>query len=121
MLQPFRVSVLGGPPSHCHGCGLPWSSLTSRYTQMCGLAHSTLVTTPLRVTGLLMSNSAAKEWCADRGRASVSAMAAASTKCFVCICAGGLPMGDPYAHRCTPVPLPAQEVCELRNSRAAEP
>src|SRR6267142_349706 len=29
-LQPFRVSVFGGPPSHCQCCRLPCSSFTSR-------------------------------------------------------------------------------------------
>src|SRR5213593_3115997 len=65
--QPLRVSVLGGPPSHCQGCGPPLSSFTSRYTQMCGFAHSTFVTAPFSVMGLFASNSAAKEWCVDTG------------------------------------------------------
>ena len=59
--QPFRVRVLGAPPSHCHGCTLPWASFTSRYTQMCGFIHSSFVTAPVSVTGLFESNSAANE------------------------------------------------------------
>src|SRR5215510_1376029 len=34
---------------------------------MCGFAHSTLVTAPFSVTGLLASNSAANEWCVKTG------------------------------------------------------
>ena len=62
LLQPLRVSVLGAPPSHCHGCTLPCASFTSRYTQMCGFIHSSFVTAPVSVTGLFASNSAANEW-----------------------------------------------------------
>jgi hypothetical protein len=36
---------------------------------MWGLSHSTLATTPLTVTGRLLSYSAAKEWCAVAGTA----------------------------------------------------
>ena len=75
-VQPFRVSVLGGPPSHCHSCTVPSLLVTSMYTQMCGFAHSMLVTAPFSVTGLLASNSAAKEWWAEIGRTTASTNAA---------------------------------------------
>ncbi len=42
-------------------------SVTSMKTNTWGLFHSTLLTTPLRVTGFFSSNSAAQEWCAIKG------------------------------------------------------
>src|SRR4030095_13329618 len=47
----------------------PFSSLTSSEKWLCGLVHSTFVTTPFRVMGLLASNSAPKEWWACAGLA----------------------------------------------------
>src|SRR5689334_16683143 len=40
---------------------------------MCGLCHSTFVTTPFSVSGLLPSNSAAKEWWPSAARRSTNA------------------------------------------------
>src|SRR6516162_1571325 len=81
--QPLRVSVLGAPPSHCHGCTVPWSSFTSRYTQMCGFPHSIFVTAPVSVTGLFASNSAENEWCADNAGAAAIVTSATTTVCMV--------------------------------------
>src|SRR5271170_7036338 len=61
LLQPLRVNVLGGPPSHCQATTLPFWSFTSRYIQMCGLVHSSFVSVPWRVIGLSPLNSAANE------------------------------------------------------------
>src|SRR5206468_1866346 len=88
---------------------------------MCGFAHSTFVTTPLSVTGLLMSNSAAKEWCADRVRASTSTTAAQVTKRFVFIFAPDRQLAirtRTVVHRCC---CRRKRFAVLGNSRAAEP
>ena len=69
--HPCLVRAFGAPPSHCHGVSFPSGPRASRYTQMCGLRHSTFVTGPVRVTGLFPSNSAAKEWCARSGAATI--------------------------------------------------
>src|SRR6267154_2057707 len=51
---------------------------------MWGFCHSTLVTVPVNVTGLLASNSAAKEWCASTGTAARSRpKAATKTEIFL--------------------------------------
>src|SRR5437762_647627 len=51
---------------------------------MWGFCHSTLVTVPVNVTGLLASNSAAKEWCASTGTAARSRpRAATKTEIFL--------------------------------------
>ena len=60
-VHPWRVSALGAPPSHCHGVSVPSGPRASRYTQMCGFRHSTFVTGPLSVIGLLPSNWATNE------------------------------------------------------------
>ena len=47
---------------------------------MCGLVHSTFLMTPVIFTGLVSSNSAAKEWCAASGASAVTARHAASAR-----------------------------------------
>src|SRR5205814_9123518 len=80
---------------------------------MCGLAHSIFVTTPLRVTGLLMSNSAAKEWCAASGRASRSGRTAPINMRFMVIIGRNRQSGAPYGDHCPPAPRPAQPQNQL--------
>src|SRR3970040_2208786 len=43
-LHPCRVNELGALPSHCQADTVPSALRASRYTQMCGLRHSTFVT-----------------------------------------------------------------------------
>src|SRR5438445_6434950 len=50
---------------------------------MGGFSHSSFVTLPFSVTGLLASNSAAKEWCPDRGCAAATTSKAPIIKCCV--------------------------------------
>src|SRR5882724_9506020 len=52
---------------------------------MCGLVHSTCVTAPVNSTGLLASNSAANEWCADMEGAARVTRNAPMTTCVVCM------------------------------------
>src|SRR5690349_1473163 len=61
--------MFGGKPSKRNLVTAPFAPFTSIQKCMCGLVHSTLVTVPDMVSGLLESYSAANEWCADTGTA----------------------------------------------------
>src|SRR5215831_16917610 len=50
---------------------------------MCGFVHSIRETVPVSVTGLVASNSAAKEWCADSEAAMTPARQATVITCFM--------------------------------------
>src|SRR6185436_18684605 len=63
--QPSRSKSLMPTSSMAQLWALPLSSLASMKTHACGLVHSSLVTVPVNLTGRLMSNSAANEWCAE--------------------------------------------------------
>src|SRR5262245_38758302 len=79
---------------------------------MCGLPHSTLVTAPVSVTGLLTSNSAAKEWWEKAGRATATASPTAiitRVACMWCLTFQGRPSLP--APSCTPKPAPTQQEC----------
>src|SRR6185503_7795923 len=74
---------------------------------MCGFCHSTFVTEPTSVTGLLASNSAAKEWCAWTGSEIAAASAAPAVNLMMFI-------GEPPF---SPVDVPALVVHPLRGLR----
>src|SRR5262249_18524534 len=58
--HPARVSAFGLPISSVHVFIWPFWSFASMYNMACGFVHSTLLTVPVRVTGLVQSYSAAK-------------------------------------------------------------
>src|SRR5580693_6976257 len=59
LLIPLRSRTPGGPPENAQFVTVPVSSFTSTKNQMCGFVHSILVTTPVTLTGLSLSYSAA--------------------------------------------------------------
>src|SRR6476659_9600528 len=59
--------MAGAPSSISQFTTLPLASVTSMYSRPCGLIHSTFVTGPLSVIGLLRSYCAENEWCAWTG------------------------------------------------------
>src|SRR6185503_1819114 len=63
--QPSRSRSLMPTSSIAQLWLAPLSSFASMKTHACGLVHSSLVTVPVNLTGRLMSNSAANEWCAE--------------------------------------------------------
>src|SRR5215472_1757482 len=64
LVIPRRCSMPGGEAEKPQLLTLPFSSFTSRYSQIWGLVHSSLVSTPVNFTGLVVSNSAVYAWCA---------------------------------------------------------
>ena len=60
-MNPRRIKIPGGPHSTIQFVTLPSGSTTSIWIQAWGLIHSISVTLPSSRTGLLASNSAAKE------------------------------------------------------------
>src|SRR5437762_5676812 len=73
LFHPRRNNWFGAPISTFQPTDFPSASLTSMYTQECGLIHSIFVTDPFKVTGLLASNSAENAWCAASGAPSPGA------------------------------------------------
>src|SRR5215475_14323686 len=76
-VQPFLSKIAGGPSSISQFATLPSEPFTSINRRACGLIQSSLVSEPVRLMGLLASNSAAKEWCAKTGAAAATISAAA--------------------------------------------
>jgi hypothetical protein len=60
-VRPRRYSTFGVPASIPQRSTLPSGFFTSMRIQVCGFIHSTFVTTPLSLIGLVPSNSAANE------------------------------------------------------------
>ena len=60
-VQPRRSSALGAPPSTAHSSTVPSGFVTLMCSHECGLTQRNSLTVPSIVTGLLASNSAAKE------------------------------------------------------------
>src|SRR5690349_17948586 len=82
-LKPLRISELGVLASKLHFSIFPSAPVTSRKNHECGFSRRTAVITPFTVTGLSASNSAANEWWARAGAASVSDAIAAKRRCFM--------------------------------------
>src|SRR5262245_3968800 len=66
-VHPRLIREFGGPSSTIQRVKEPSASLTSMWSQACGLIHSIFAVVPLSVSFLLPSNSAAKAWCANAG------------------------------------------------------
>src|SRR4029077_20571700 len=65
LVNPRRNRTLGVPASMAQLTFVPSGFFTSMCSQVWGLTHSIFVIVPLKLTGLLASNSAANAWCAD--------------------------------------------------------
>src|SRR5438552_1949918 len=69
LLKPRLNRLFGGPHSIAQLVTAPSAPFTSITIHEWGLVHSIFVTVPRSVTDCLMSNSAAKAWCANNGAA----------------------------------------------------
>src|SRR5438270_2167925 len=65
LVKPRRKRTFGVPASIAQLVIDPSGFFTSTCSQVCWLIHSILLILPLKFTGLLASNSAAKAWCAE--------------------------------------------------------
>src|SRR5947207_6455812 len=65
-VKPARFMALGEPSSHSHFSTVPLAFLTSMKSQAWGFRQSSLVSVPVSVMGFFWSNSAAREWWAQR-------------------------------------------------------
>ena len=70
--QPRRSNPAVDVNSISQFATLPLASFASMKKRACGLIHSTFVTGPVSVAGLLRSNCAANEWCELTGMAAKS-------------------------------------------------